>query len=37
MGVKLGLTLKEECRVRVCENRMLRKIIGPKREEMAGG
>jgi hypothetical protein len=30
------LTLKEEYRLRVYENRVLR-IFGPKREEMAGG
>jgi hypothetical protein len=31
MGAKLGLTL-EEHRPRVFENRVLRKISGPKRE-----
>jgi hypothetical protein len=36
MGAKLGtwsLTLREEHRLRVFENRVLRKIFGPKREE----
>jgi hypothetical protein len=32
MGVKLGLTLREELRLRVSENRMLRRIFGSKRE-----
>jgi hypothetical protein len=27
---------KEECRLRVSENRVLRKIFGPKREEVTG-
>jgi hypothetical protein len=30
------LTLKEELRLRVSENRVLRRIFGPKREEVAG-
>jgi hypothetical protein len=33
MGAKLGLTLREERRLRLSENRVLRKIFGPKREE----
>jgi hypothetical protein len=33
MGAKLGLILREEHRVRVFENRVLRRIFGPKREE----
>jgi hypothetical protein len=34
MGAKLGLSLwGEEYRLKVFENRMLRKIFGPKREE----
>jgi hypothetical protein len=34
MGAKLGLsTLREEHRLRVFENRVLRRIFGPKREE----
>jgi hypothetical protein len=35
MGVKLDLlTLREEHRLRVFENRVLRKISGPKRDEV---
>jgi hypothetical protein len=30
-------TLREEHRLRVFENRVLRRIFGPKREEVAGG
>jgi hypothetical protein len=38
MGVKLGLlTLREERRLRVFENRVLRRIFGPKRDEETGG
>jgi hypothetical protein len=38
MGVKLGpLTLREEHRLRVLEDRVLRRIFGTKREEVAGG
>jgi hypothetical protein len=33
----LSLTLREEHRLRVFENRVLRRIFGPKRDEMAGG
>jgi hypothetical protein len=33
MGAKLSLILGEEHRQRVFENRVLRKIFGPKREE----
>jgi hypothetical protein len=34
MSVKLGFTsLKEEYRLRGCNNRMLREIFGPKRKE----
>jgi hypothetical protein len=33
----LSLTLREEYRLRVCENRVLRRIFGPKRDEVAGG
>jgi hypothetical protein len=36
MGVKLGLTLREEQRLRVFENRVMRGIIGPKRDEATG-
>jgi hypothetical protein len=32
--VKLGLTLREENRLRVFENRVLRRIFGPKRDEV---
>jgi hypothetical protein len=32
MGVKLGLTLMEEHRLRVFQNRVVRKIFGPERE-----
>jgi hypothetical protein len=35
MGVKLGLTLTEEYRLRVFGNWMLRRLLGPK-EEVAG-
>jgi hypothetical protein len=37
MSVKLGLTLREEHRLRMFENRMLRRIFGPKRDEVIGG
>jgi hypothetical protein len=33
MGAKLGLTLGEGHRLRVFENRVLKKIFGPKREK----
>jgi hypothetical protein len=37
MGVKLGsLTLREERRLRVFENRVLRRIFGPKTDEETG-
>jgi len=29
-----SLTLREECRLRVFENRVLRRIFGPKRDEV---
>jgi hypothetical protein len=32
-----SLTVKEERRLRLCENRVLRRIFGPKRDEVAGG
>jgi hypothetical protein len=32
----LSLTLKEERRLRVFENRVLRRIFGPKRDEVTG-
>jgi hypothetical protein len=31
-----SLTLREECRLRVFENRVLRRIVGPKRDEVTG-
>jgi len=31
-----SLTLKEERRLRVFENRLLRRILGPKRDEVTG-
>jgi hypothetical protein len=37
MGVKLGLTLREEHRLRVFEKRVLRKIFRPRKEEVAIG
>jgi hypothetical protein len=36
VGVKLGLTLREEQRLRVFENRVLRRILGPKMDEVTG-
>jgi hypothetical protein len=37
MGVKLGsLTLREEHRLRVFENRVLRRIFEPKGDEVTG-
>jgi hypothetical protein len=37
MGVILGLTSKEERRLRVSEDRVLRRIFGPKRHKVTGG
>jgi len=31
-----SLTVREECRLRVFENRVLRRIFGPKRDEVTG-
>ena len=31
-----SLTLREECRLRVFENKVLRRIVGPKRFEVTG-
>jgi hypothetical protein len=31
-----SLTLREECRLRVFENRVLRRILGPRRGEVTG-
>jgi hypothetical protein len=36
-GYENSLTLRKEHRLRVFENRVLRIIFGPKREEVAGG
>jgi hypothetical protein len=38
MGVKLDLSpiLREELMLRVFENRMLRRIFGPRRDEVTG-
>jgi hypothetical protein len=37
MGVKLGsLTLREEQRLRMFENRVLRRFFGPKRDKVTG-
>jgi hypothetical protein len=32
-----SLTLREECRLRMFQNRVLRRIFGPKREKVSGG
>jgi hypothetical protein len=32
-----SLTLREEHRLRIFENRVLRRIFGPKRDEVTGG
>jgi hypothetical protein len=38
MGMKLDLShLREEHRVRTLENRVQRRICGPKRKEVTGG
>jgi hypothetical protein len=34
--LELALTLREEHRLRVFENRVLRRIFGPKRDEVTG-
>jgi hypothetical protein len=31
-----SLVLREECRLRVFENRVLRRIFGPKRDQVTG-
>jgi hypothetical protein len=36
MGVKLGLILREEHRLMVFENRLVRGIFGTKRDEVTG-
>jgi hypothetical protein len=35
MGVKWSLTLKDECRKRMFENRVLRRIFGSEKDEVA--
>jgi hypothetical protein len=37
MGVKPSLTLREEHRLRVFENRVLRRLFGSKRDKVTGG
>jgi hypothetical protein len=38
MGIKtLSLSLREEHRLRVFENSVIRRIFGPKRDEVTGG
>jgi hypothetical protein len=36
MSVKLGPTLREEHRLRVFQNRVLRRIFEPKKDEVTG-
>jgi hypothetical protein len=36
-SLSLSHTLKEEQKLRMYQNRVLRRILGPKREEVAGG
>jgi hypothetical protein len=36
MGVKFGLTFREEHELRVFENRILRKTFGTRRDEITG-
>jgi len=35
-GETWSLTLREECRLRVFENRVLRRVFGSKRDEVTG-
>jgi hypothetical protein len=37
MGVKLDLSLRQECRLRVFENRVMRRMFVPKQEVVADG
>jgi hypothetical protein len=37
MSETWSLTLREQYRLRVFENRVLRRIFGPKRDEVTGG
>jgi hypothetical protein len=36
VGVRLGVTLRDEYRLRGFENREMRKIFGPNRREVTG-
>jgi uncharacterized membrane protein len=36
MAVRRSVTLREEHRLRMFENRVLRRIFGPKRDEVTG-
>jgi hypothetical protein len=36
MHVKLGLTMRDKHRLRMFENRLLRKLFGPKRDVVTG-
>jgi hypothetical protein len=36
MGETWSFTLRNECKLRVFENRVLRRIVGPKRDEAKG-
>jgi hypothetical protein len=36
MGMKLGLSLREEHKLRVFENRILRRIFAPKGDDVMG-
>jgi hypothetical protein len=37
MGVKLGLSQRQEHGLKVFENRLLRRILGPTKDEVTGG
>jgi hypothetical protein len=37
LNINISLTLKEDLRFRVFENRVLRRILGHKRDEVTGG
>jgi hypothetical protein len=37
MGLKLGIWLRKEHRLRMFKKRVLRTIFGPKRDEVTGG
>jgi hypothetical protein len=37
MSERWSLTVREECKLRVFENRVLRRIFGPKRDGVKGG